>query len=88
MSDIKISNANKTLFVGIANAVAVLLFILADKVLWLPTGIMLTATSAGGYWGALYTKRVDPEKLRTGIIAFNFLITAAFFIRIYLNQAQ
>ncbi|PQA55123.1 sulfite exporter TauE/SafE family protein [Siphonobacter curvatus] len=85
LSDIKVINANKTLFVSIANAIAVLLFIMAGKVYWLPTSIMLVATSAGGYWGALYTKRLDPEKLRTGIIVFNFLITAAFFVKIYLG---
>ncbi|GAB3284850.1 sulfite exporter TauE/SafE family protein [Larkinella harenae] len=85
LSDIKVINANKTLFVGIANAIAVLLFIAANKIYWLPTSIMLVATSAGGYWGALYTKRLDPERLRTGIIVFNFLITAGFFIRIYLR---
>jgi uncharacterized membrane protein YfcA len=34
LSDIKIINANKTLFTGIANAAAVILFISADKIYW------------------------------------------------------
>lgn len=83
LTDIKIINANKTLFVGIANATAVVLFIAAGKVSWPYTLIMMAATIAGGYYGAFFTKRMDPLKLRTGIIIFNFLITVAFFIRTY-----
>jgi hypothetical protein len=84
VSDIKVINANKTLFVGIANSIAVVLFIIAGKVAWLPTVIMMTATIAGGYLGAWYTRRVDPAKLRMGIVIFNFAITLVFFIKTYL----
>lgn len=84
LSDIKVINANKTLFVGVANAIAIIMFIVAGKVSWLPTSVMLVATIAGGYLGAFYTKRIDPVKLRKGIIVFNFLITTVFFVRAYL----
>ncbi|WP_199119769.1 sulfite exporter TauE/SafE family protein [Pedobacter sp. ASV28] len=83
LSDIKVINANKTLFVGVANSVAVMLFIAAGKVAWPETGIMLLATICGGYFGARYTKRIDPVKLRTAIILLNFLITAVFFFKVY-----
>jgi hypothetical protein len=76
-------NANKTLFVTIANAIAVILFIIAGKVYWPQTCTMMVATILGGYFGAMYTKRVSPDKLRTGIIIFNFIITIVFFIKIY-----
>lgn len=85
LSDIKVVNANKTLFVGIANSVAVVLFVIAGKIAWPETCIMLVATVIGGYFGAKYTKRIDPIKLRMGIVIFNFLITAIFFIKTYLN---
>ncbi len=83
MSDIKVVNANKNLFVGIANAVAVMIFIFAGKVAWLETGVMLTATIIGAYFGAHYTKGMNPVKLRQGIVIFNFIITAIFFIKTY-----
>lgn len=83
MNDIKVVNANKNLFVGIANAIAVIIFILAGKVAWLETGTMLVATIIGAYLGAHYTKGMNPVKLRQGIVIFNFVITAIFFIKIY-----
>lgn len=83
-SDIRVINANKNLFVGIANTIAVVLFIAADMVAWTETGCMLVATVVGGILGARYSKKVDPVKLRTGIVFFNFLITAWFFVKYYL----
>lgn len=83
-SDIRVTNANKNLFVGIANAIAVILFIVAGKVAWTETSIMLFATVVGGILGARYSKKLDPAKLRLGIVVFNFLITAVFFIKTYL----
>jgi len=59
LSDIKVINANKTLFVGIANTVAVIFFITAGKVAWNETCVMLVATVCGGYFGTKYTKRID-----------------------------
>ncbi|GAB3428079.1 sulfite exporter TauE/SafE family protein [Niabella aquatica] len=84
MSDIKVVNANKNLFVGIANAIAVMIFIFAGKVAWLETGVMLAATIIGAYIGAHYTKGMNAVKLRQGIVIFNFVITAIFFIKVYL----
>ena len=83
LSDIKVVNANKTLYVGIANAIAVVLFIAAGKIYWTQTCIMMAATILGGYFGAHYTKKLNPMVLHRGIIVFNFLITAVFFIKIY-----
>ncbi|WBV56725.1 sulfite exporter TauE/SafE family protein [Chryseobacterium daecheongense] len=83
LSDIKVINANKTLFTGIANAVAVVLFIFAGKVYWPETCTMMVATISGGYFGAHFTKKLDPVKLRTGIVILNFFITAVFFIKTY-----
>ncbi|HEY4288550.1 MAG TPA: sulfite exporter TauE/SafE family protein [Puia sp.] len=85
VADIKVVNANKTLFVGIANSIAVVLFIVAGKVYWPETLIMMGATILGGYFGAAVTKRLDPAKLRMGIVIFNFLITAAFFIKVFMK---
>lgn len=85
LSDIKVINANKTLFVGVANLIAVILFIIAGKVAWAETLTLLSATVCGGYFGAKYTKRLNPQRLRTGIIIVNFVITLLFFLKVYLN---
>jgi len=85
LSDIKVINANKTLFVGVANLIAVILFIIAGKVAWAETLTLLSATVCGGYFGAKYTKRLNPQHLRTGIIIVNFIITFLFFLKTYLS---
>jgi uncharacterized protein len=83
LSDIKVINANKTLLVGVSNVIAVCLFIAAGKVAWPQTGVMLVATTLGGYVGARYAKQVNPHTLRRGIIIFNFIITIVFFYKVY-----
>lgn len=83
MNDIKNINANKNLLVTVANTIAVILFIAAGKVSWQQTLIMLIATIIGGYFGARYSKMMNPVLLRKIIIVFNFLITVIFFIKIY-----
>lgn len=85
LSDIKVINANKTLFVGLANSVAVIIFILAGKIAWPETTTMLAATVCGGFAGAKYAKNLNPIKLRAGIVAFNFIITVVFFIQTYVG---
>jgi uncharacterized protein len=81
MTDIRAMNATKTLVVGATNAVAVVCFILAGKVWWPQTGVMLIAAVVGGYGGARFARRVPPHRLRFGISVFNFVITAVFFLR-------
>lgn len=87
MSDIRVINANKNLLVGVANSIAVALFIIAGKVSWPETAVMLAATVAGGLLGGRYTRSMDPARLRALISVFNFLITIAFFIRVWLFKS-
>jgi uncharacterized protein len=81
MTDIKAMNATKTLLVGATNGVAVVCFILARKVWWPQTCVMLVAAVVGGYGGARLARRVSADRLRMGITIFNFVITAVFFWR-------
>jgi uncharacterized membrane protein YfcA len=81
MTDIRAMNASKTLVVGATNAVAVACFVVASKVWWPQTSVMLVAAILGGYGGARFARRVPPQRLRLGISAFNFVITAVFFWR-------
>ena len=84
LTDIRMVNANKNMLVGSANAVAVIIFIIAGKVYWQQTLVMMVATIIGGYSGSIISKKIEPEKLRSGIVVFNFVITAVFFIKTYL----
>jgi uncharacterized membrane protein YfcA len=82
-SDIRIMNANKTLLVGVANSIAVLIFIVAGKVTWPSTCLMLVATILGGYGGAWFATRLNPRYLRMGLTIFNFILTLVFFWQVY-----
>jgi uncharacterized membrane protein YfcA len=81
LSDIKQMNAAKTLLVGATNSIAVICFIIADKVWWPETSLMLGAAVAGGYIGARIARRLNPRHIRLGITIMNVVMTAIFFYR-------
>jgi uncharacterized membrane protein YfcA len=83
LSDIRAMAAARTLLTGALNSVAVVCFVIAGLVWWPQALLMLVAAVAGGYGGARLARRVDPERLRTAVTVFNFLITAAVFYRTY-----
>jgi uncharacterized membrane protein YfcA len=82
--DLKSLNAPRTLMVSVTNAIAVLIFILADAVHWRETVVMLLAAIVGGYGGALIGRRASPKVIRTGTLLLTAGITLAFFVRAYL----
>src|SRR5881396_2097779 len=81
MRDIHAMNGGRTLLGGVMNAAAVVCFIIAGKVWWLQTAMMLIAAVAGGYAGARFAKRMNPEWIRGFIILISVAVTAAFFLR-------
>jgi uncharacterized membrane protein YfcA len=83
LTDIKLINVNKTLLVGAANSIAVVIFIISGKIWWPQTCIMLVATTIGGYAGAYYARRLNQNVLRGVIIFLIILITVFFFYRAY-----
>jgi uncharacterized membrane protein YfcA len=83
LTDLKSMNATKTLLAGALNGVAVVLFVVAGKVWWLQTGVMLIGSVAGGYLGARFARRVDPRYIRTTIIAISVMMTIVFFARTF-----
>jgi uncharacterized membrane protein YfcA len=82
-SDIKAMNATKVLLAGAMNGVACVCFVVAGRVYWQPTSLMLIAAVTGGYGGARLARRLPEAGLRAGIMTLNFLITAAFFLRTF-----
>ena len=81
LTDIHKMNASKTLLVGSMNAVAVVCFVVAGKVWWPQTLVMLVAAVLGGYAGARVARRINPRILRAGITLISIGMTIAFFLR-------
>jgi uncharacterized membrane protein YfcA len=81
LRDIHAMDGGRTLLGGIMNAAAVVCFIIAGKIWWLQTSMMLAAAVAGGYLGARFAKRMDPEWIRGLIIIVSVVVTAEFFFR-------
>lgn len=81
LKDIHVMNANKTLLGGAMNAVAVVLFIIARKIWWHQTLVMLVAGVIGSYVGARSAKRTNPRYIRISVSVISAGITIAFFLR-------
>jgi len=80
-TDIHEMNAAKTLLVGTMNTAAVVCFVLAGKILWVPTLIMLAGALAGGYLGASVVRGLDAKHVRRAVIAISVGVTVAFFLK-------
>jgi uncharacterized membrane protein YfcA len=81
LKDIHRMNANRTLLGGAMNSVAVILFIVARKIWWPQTLVMLVAAVIGGYVGARFARRANPQYLRAAVMVISAAITIAFFLR-------
>jgi len=83
MSDIHAMNALRTMLGSVINGVAVLAFILARAVFWPQCAVMIVGALVGGWFGAHYSQRADPKKVRYVVIAVGFAMTAYFFVTVY-----
>lgn len=81
-TDIHEMNAAKTLLVGTMNTAAVVCFVIAGKVWWLQTLVMMAAAIAGGYTGAEFAQRLPGKVIRTVVIVVSFGVTIVFFARV------
>jgi uncharacterized protein len=81
LRDIHAMNGGRTLLGGVMNAAAVVCFIIAGKVWWLQTSMMLVGAVAGGYIGARFARQIPPPVIRGIIIVVSVLVTAVFFLR-------
>lgn len=80
MRDIHEMGAIRTLLAATINAVAVLTFILAGAVLWRQCVVMVAGALAGGWFGAHYAQKADPQKVRAAVILLGLAMTVYFFI--------
>lgn len=81
LKDIRSMNALKTLLGGSMNAVAVVCFVIAGKVWWTQTAVMLLGSVAGGYMGAHYARKMNPKIVRAIIVLIGVGMTIVFFRR-------
>jgi uncharacterized membrane protein YfcA len=81
MRDIHAMNGGRTLLGGVMNAAAVVCFVIARKIWWFETSMMLVAAVAGGYAGARFARQINPAVIRGFIIVISMLVTAVFFLR-------
>ena len=82
LQDIHGMNAGRTLLGGVMNAAAIVCFIIAHKVWWIQTSLMLVAAVVGGYAGARVARRVDQNRVRAAIICVSVVVTIVFFRRL------
>ncbi len=82
LTNIRAMNALKTLLGGSMNAMAVICFVVAGKVWWPQTAVMLVGAVAGGYFGARVARNLNPKLVRGVIVATGVLMTVVFFRRI------
>jgi len=80
MHDIHGMNALRTVTAAVINATAVITFIVAGAVFWPQCGMMIAGALSGGWFGAKFTQKADPRKVRYFIIAVGILMTAYFFV--------
>ncbi|MBY3300815.1 TSUP family transporter, partial [Rhizobium laguerreae] len=82
--DIKSLNPTRMVMVTAANAVAVVVFVLAGAIVWQECIAMTIGAVIGGWTGAHIGRRQPPSVVRVLTLAVAFLTTAVFFSRAYL----
>jgi len=80
MRDILAMGAIRTLLAAAINAAAVVTFIWVGAVLWPQCFVMLAGALSGGWFGAHYAQKADPQKMRHLVIGVGLAMSAYFFV--------
>jgi uncharacterized protein len=81
MENIHEMNGMKTVLQTSINGVAVITFILARAVVWLPALVMIAGAIVGGYGGAYFARKLDSRVIRIFVILVGTGMTIYFFLR-------
>ena len=81
ISDIHQMNALKSILGSCINGVAVVIFVIDGKVHWPFAIIMAVAAIVGGFLGAHFARRLNPNLVRGMVIVIGFAMAAHFFYR-------
>lgn len=79
MRDIHAMGAIRTLLAVAINAAAVVTFVIAGAVLWPQCAVMVAGSLAGGWFGAHFAQKADPQKVRIVVICIGLAMSAYFF---------
>jgi uncharacterized protein len=74
-------NALKNLNSLVLSWLSVGAFVVAGAIAWQPGVLMMVAATAGGFFGARWSKRLPAPWVRGGVIATGLVMTALFFLR-------
>jgi uncharacterized membrane protein YfcA len=74
-------NALKNLNSLVLSWLSVAAFVVAGAIAWQQGLVMMVAATAGGFFGARWSKRLPAQWVRMGVIAIGLLMTAVFFAR-------
>jgi uncharacterized membrane protein YfcA len=81
LTDVKAVNPNKILLGGLTNTAAVACFVIARKIWWTQSLLMLVGAVAGGYFGARFGRTLRPRVVRFIVIGISVAATIVFFLR-------
>lgn len=81
IEDMNQMNALKLTLNATINGVAVVMFIVAGKVLWPAALVMIVGAILGGYGGAMLAQRVEQVWVRRFVVAVGALLTIYFFTK-------
>ena len=81
MEDMHQLNALKIVAAGASNLCAILIFIFSGRVIWHFCLISMIAAGLGGWMGARYARRLNPDALRAFVVITGVVIAAYFFWR-------
>ncbi|MBI1281397.1 MAG: TSUP family transporter [Anaerolineaceae bacterium] len=84
MDNIHRMNGLKTLMATIINGAAVVIFVINGSIYWPQALVMVGGAIIGGYTGATYAQRINPQRVRQFVILVGFAMTIIFFVRTYL----
>jgi len=74
-------NALKNLNSLVLSWLSVAAFVLAGAIAWKEGALMMVAATAGGFWGARWSRRLPVVWVRWGVIATGLVMSALFFAR-------
>jgi uncharacterized protein len=80
-SRLNVVNALKNLNSLVLSWLSVAAFVVAGAIAWKEGLIMMLAATAGGFFGARWSKRLPVQWVRWGVIGVGLAMTAVFFLR-------
>jgi uncharacterized membrane protein YfcA len=72
-------NALKVVTTCLANGIAVVTFVVERQVVWQTCLLMMVTAAIGGYLGGRYSRRINPQIMRTMVVVIGLGMAAYFF---------